>query len=82
MVLPDVEDVLDDDAECSQRTEGHADVCDHGVRNHAGNEETTSGASDADAEIAEGVVEVVHGERNIRGRITCQPIRCFPLQIL
>lgn len=58
MVLPNVEDVLDDDAECRQRTDGHADVCDHGVRDHAGNDETTSRATDADAEVAEGIVEV------------------------
>jgi len=58
---PDVEDVLDDDGQRGQRAEGDRDVGDHGVGDNVGNEETASRATDADAEIAEGVVEVGHG---------------------
>ena len=76
VVLPDVDDVLDDDRECRQRAEGHAQVCHDGVGDNVGDQETASGATDADAEVAEGVVEVVHGE-NIGSEITWQPIQCF-----
>ena len=60
VVLPDVDDVLDDDRECRQRAEGHAQVCHDRVGDNVGDQETASGATDADAEVAEGVVEV-HG---------------------
>lgn len=60
VVLPDVDDVLDDDRECGQRAEGHAQVCHDGVGDNVCDQETASGATDADAEVAEGVVEVVH----------------------
>jgi hypothetical protein len=58
---PDVEDVLDDHGQRGQRAEGDRDVGNHGVGDNVGDEETASGATDADAEIAEGVVEVGHG---------------------
>ena len=60
-IAPDVEDVLDDDRQCRQRSEGHADVCQCGVRHNVGDEKTASGATDTNAEVAEGVVEVGHG---------------------
>ena len=61
-VVPDVEDVLDDDGQRGQRAQGDADVGDHRVGDHVGEQETASGATDADAEVAEGIVEVgVHG---------------------
>ncbi len=60
VVLPDVEDVLDDDGQRGQRAEGDANVGDHRVGDNVGDEETASRATDADAEVAEGVVEV-HG---------------------
>ena len=60
VVLPDVDDVLDDDRECGQRAEGHAQVCHDRVGDDVGNEESASRTADPDAEVAEGVVEV-HG---------------------
>jgi hypothetical protein len=62
VVLPDVDDVLDDDRECRQRAEGDAQVCHDGVGDNVGNEESASGATDADTEVAEGIVEVEHGD--------------------
>ncbi len=61
VVLPDVDDVLDDDRECRQRSEGDAQVGHDRVGDDVGNEESASGATDADAEVSEGIVEVGHG---------------------
>ncbi len=61
VVLPDVDDVLDDDRECRQRSQGDAQVGHDGVGDNVGNEETASGATDPDAEVAEGFGEVGHG---------------------
>lgn len=61
-VVPDVEDVLDDDRQRGQGAQCHADVRHDGIGDDVGNEETASRATDADAEVAEGIVEVgVHG---------------------
>ena len=67
-IAPDVEDVLDDDRQCCQRSEGHADVCHNGVRDNVGDEETSSRATDADAEVSEGVVEVGHGLDSVHSK--------------
>ena len=60
-IVPGVEDVFDDDAQGSQCAEGHANVSYQRVRHNVGDQETASRASDADAQVAEGIVEVVHG---------------------
>ena len=60
VVLPDVDDVLDDDRECGDGTQGHTQVRHDRVWDNVGDQETASGATDADAKVAEGVVEVVH----------------------
>ena len=64
-VVPDVEDVLDDDGQRGQRAEGDRDVGDHRVGDDVGEQKPTGRTADPDAEVAEGVVEVgVHGWRN------------------
>lgn len=57
-VVPDVEDVLDDDGQRGQRTKGDAQVRDDGIRGDIGQQETASRTADADAEIANGIVKV------------------------
>ena len=56
--VPDFQDVLDDDAECRKRSQDDADIGDHGIGHHAGDDQAAGRAADADAEIAEGVVQV------------------------
>ena len=40
------------------------------IRHNVGNEKTSSGATDADAEVAEGIVEVVHEVQGAGSMIT------------
>ena len=77
VVLPDVDDVLDDNRECRQRAEGHAQICHDGVGDDVGDQETASGATDADAEVAEGVVEI-HGSgfQNMNSVVSRSRVNC------
>lgn len=84
VVFPDVDDVLDNDRECRQRSESDAQVCHDGVGDNVGDQETACGATDADAEVAEGVVEVgVHGLAKVFNRnvavICCSTINVYNL---
>ena len=53
-----VEDVLDDHSQGSQRSQGDRDVRDDRIRDSVGDQQPTSRTADADAEIANGVVEI------------------------
>ncbi len=68
VVLPDVDDVLDDHGQRGQGAEGDAQVGHDRVGDDVGNEESASRATDPDAEVAEGIVEVgVHGLQSKSG---------------
>jgi len=60
-IVPDVEDVLDDDRQCRQCSEGHAKVSYQRVRHNVGDQKTASRTTDPDAEVSERFGEVGHG---------------------
>ena len=60
-IVPDVEDVLDDDRQCRQCAEGHAKVSYQRVRHNVGDQKTASRTTDPDAEVSERFGEVGHG---------------------
>lgn len=60
-VVPEVQDVFDDDGERGQGAKGDRHVCHNRVGDNVRDEETACGATDSDAEVADGIMEVVHG---------------------